>query len=145
MYLDQYGEREARRARIFSFLGRCLKILAVLLVVGGGLYLWFKNYREEQRAGAFLQELQGGRYEQAYTYWGCTVEKPCPSYSYKDFLEDWGPASKLGKVTKYRVGRSRERGTGVLIAIQVNDQEPVGLWVEKKDLTVGFAPPLFLQ
>ena len=140
-YLDAYAEREARHERLTSTLQRILRIGLVVLVVGGSLYLWFKNYKEEQRAAGFLAALQRGDYPAAYGFWGCTVEKPCPNYSYQDFTEDWGPASKIGKVTSYRVGRSRERGTGVIVAVQINNQQPLGLWVEKKDGVVGFAPP----
>ena len=140
-YLDDYAEIEARRARVFFLLGRTLKIALAVLVVGGSLYLWFKNYNEEKRAEGFLTQLQGGNYPQAYSFWGCTVENPCPTYSYEDFLEDWGPAGKIGKVNSYRLGRSRAQGTGVTVAVQINNQEPLGLWVEKKDGVVGFAPP----
>jgi hypothetical protein len=141
-YLDDYAEREARYARIGLLLKRTLQIGVALFVVGGSLYLWFKNYAEEKRVEAFLEALQRADYEAAYTFWGCTVERPCASYSYRDFMEDWGPASSLGKVSSFRMGRSQERGSGVIVAVRINNrEEPVTLWVEKRDGVVGFAPP----
>ena len=140
-YLDAYAEHEARHERFTSTIQRILRVGLVVIVVAGSLYAWFKNYKEEKRVEGFLAELQRGDYPRAYSFWGCSVEKPCSNYSYQDFIEDWGPKSKIGKVNSYRVGRSRERGTGVIVAVQVNNQQPLGLWVEKKDGVVGFAPP----
>jgi hypothetical protein len=140
-YLEAYAEREERYGRLIDRLKVTLKISAAVLIVGGSLFLWFKNYRQEARVDEFLSVLRQGNYEAAYAFWGCTIEKPCNSYSYQDFLEDWGPNSKIGKVSSFRVGRSQERGTGVIVAVRINDREPVSLWVEKQDGTVGFAPP----
>ena len=137
-YLDQYGVAEGRRERRIK---RASLTLLAIIVVGGSLYLWFKNYREEQRMKGFLASLEHGDYPAAYSFWGCKVESPCRNYDYKSFLEDWGPSGQVGKVTSYKLGISRERGSGVEIPVTVNNRPPAKLWVEKKDGVVGFAPP----
>ena len=83
-YLDAYAEQEARHARFSSTLQRILRIGLVVIIVGGSLYLWFKNYKEEKRAEGFLAALERGNYPAAYGFWGCTVEKPCANYSYQE-------------------------------------------------------------
>ena len=138
-YLDNYGvadaKKEQRRRRVI------LTLLAIV-VVAGSLFLWFKNYRQEQRVQEFLALLERGDYSTAYTLWGCKVEAPCPNYDYKSFLEDWGSASPVGKVKSWRVGRSRETGSGVVIGIVVNNGKPIRLWVERSNGVLGFAPSL---
>jgi len=136
-YLDQYGVADARKERRIR---RVLLAVAAVALASGSLYLWFKNYREEQQVGGFLTMLEKGDYPAAYTFWGCRVEAPCKNYDYKSFLEDWGPSSPVGKLASYRLGVSRARGSGVEIPVALNGRPPVKLWVEHKDRSVGFAP-----
>jgi hypothetical protein len=142
-YLEDYGVAEARKERRMRQIRRVLLVLLVLAVAGGSVYLWFKNYRQEQRVEEFLTLLQRADYRTAYTFWGCKVEAPCPNYDYKSFLEDWGPASSIGKVTSFNLGRSRETGSGVVINVTINQNaKPVRIWVEKSTGVLGFAPLL---
>jgi hypothetical protein len=137
-YLDTYGVAEARKERRIR---RALLSLLAVAVVGGSLFLWFKNYRQEQRVKEFLALLERGDYQNAYSYWGCRFDAPCPNYDYKSFLEDWGPSSQIGKVQSFHLGRSRATGSGVVIDVTVNNRRPpIRLWVEKKDGVIGFAP-----
>jgi len=138
-YLDTYGVAEARKERLIRRL--ILSVLA-FVIVGGSLYLWFKNYPEEQRVKEFLTLLERGDYSSAYVMWGCQVEAPCPHYDYKSFLEDWGPTSSVGKVASYALGRSRETGSGVIVSVTINGGKPLRLWVEKSNGVLGFAPSL---
>ena len=137
-YLDNYGVADARKE------GRNRRLLLsalAVIVVGGSLFLWFKNYRQEQRVREFLAVLERGNYQNAYSYWGCKFEAPCPNYDYKSFLEDWGPSSQIGKVQSFRLGRSRATGSGVVIDVTVNNQRsPIRLWVETSNGVLGFAP-----
>src|SRR6185436_1990090 len=95
-YLDDYGVADARKEQRNR---RILLTLVTIVVVTGSLYLWFKNYRQEQRVREFLALLERGDHATAYTMWGSKVEAPCTHYDYKSFLEDWGPSSPVGKVT----------------------------------------------
>ena len=137
-YLEDYSTvTGARREAIHKAL------LATLLIsiVGGGLaYFWFKNFFEERQVRQFLSRLQENHYAEAYEHWGCNVEEPCPSYTYEDFLEDWGPDSPLGTVKSFDLGRSTELETGVIVEIEINGKPQPELWVEKKTKVVGFSP-----
>src|SRR5579863_2089043 len=97
-YLDQYGVAEVKRERVLS---RTILSLIALVAVSGFLYFWFKNYTEEKRVREFLAALEQGDYAQAYTYWGCSVQAPCPNYAFPSFLEDWGQSSPVGKLQSY--------------------------------------------
>ena len=139
-YLDQYGEAEARQERLELLLKRTLLTLVIVSALAGFLYLWFKNYKEEGRVKQFLVTLERGDYPAAYAFWGCRVEAPCPNYDFKSFLEDWGPAGPVGKLRSYRFVRSRERGSGVIVTIEANNQPEIKIWVEKKNGALGFSP-----
>ncbi len=137
-YLDDYSTiTGARRETIHKAL-----LLALLIsVVGGGLlYFLFKNFFEERQVRQFLSRLQESHYAEAYEKWGCTVEEPCPNYTYEDFLEDWGPDSPLGTVKSFDLGRSTELETGVIVEIEINGKPQPELWVEKETKIVGFSP-----
>ena len=136
-YFDEYGRDDARRERF-------IKILVALLLISLALwliyYVFFRNWREEFQARRFLTAVQSGDYQDAYSYWGCSVEDPCRLYPYDEFLEDWGPDSPLGKVEDFDLGRSYEQMSGVIITLEINGQAHPNLWVEKESRTVGFSP-----
>lgn len=142
-FLEDYSTVTGARREAIN---KALLVTLLISVVGGGLlYFWFKNFFEERQVRQFLSRLQENHYAEAYEHWGCTVEEPCSSYTYEDFLEDWGPDSPLGKVKSFHLGRSSELETGVIIEIEINGKPQPELWVEKKTKIVGFSPYHFRQ
>jgi hypothetical protein len=134
-YLNHYGEGEERKSKIIKVT--VLAVLAVL-VVGGTLFFFFKNYRQEQRVETFLQLLQKRDYTGAYALWGCTAQNPCSEYPFEAFMQDW--EQKAALAANHRITRSRSCGSGVILTVEYgNDQKDI-LWVEKKDLKIGFSP-----
>ncbi len=140
-YLDEYSEKETQRERQRVRLKRALLITGAVLVMAGILLFLFKNYREERRVKDFLSLLERGDYQTAYSLWGCRPEAPCPNYTYKDFLEDWGAQGEVGRLQSYRLRMSRERGSGVMVPVILNGRVEKKLWVEKSNGVLGFAPP----
>ena len=80
-YLEQYGAGEERRER----RGKIIKILVIslvaLVVIGGGLYFNFHNYREERQVKQFLSNLDARDYKGAYALFGCTDAETVPLLS----------------------------------------------------------------
>jgi hypothetical protein len=136
-FLAEYGQADRRYEKIVTIAGYTL---LAAIVLGSIYWLFFRNWQEERRVDQFLSLLEQKSYEQAYGLWGCSIEKPCPNYSYQKFLEDWGPASPLGPVDSYQVGRSFSQESGVIILVQVNGQRTPNLWVEKDNRVIGFSP-----
>jgi hypothetical protein len=124
--IDQKAERR-RRYLISAFV-------FVLLLSGYG-YWRLRNFAEERQALHFFQALQRKDFEEAYRIW-----QPGDSYKFKDFLEDWGDRGLQGPVESFRIVRSRRRGTGVIVEVQVNRKENVRLWVERGDKSLTFPP-----
>ena len=78
-------------------IGRYILLALVILMVGGTLYIVFRNYPEERAVSRFLTTLEQGNFREAYLLW-----QPSPTYSYQDFLHGWA-----SKVTTARSATSK--------------------------------------
>ncbi len=136
-YLADYGRGDRRYEKIIHAAGYAL--LAVV-VLGSVYWLFFRNWREERAVSRFLTLIEQQKYEEGYHMWGCSIETPCPYYSYNKFLEDWGPNSPIGKVKSFHVGRSYDQQAGAIILVQVNGKKIANLWVQKGSEVIGFSP-----
>ena len=139
-YLDHYGEAEAHREKTFKIIRTLALSLVTLSIAGGVLFFIFHNYREEQRVKQFYTYLAGKNYKAAYALFGCTDTTPCRDYGFDKFLEDWGPNSGHNDLSNVRVSRSRSCGSGVLLTIQFGANQQEKLWVERRDMSIGFPP-----
>lgn len=133
-YLDQYGAGEERREKIMKTAAIAL---TALVVVGGLLFFWFKNYRQERQVRQFFDLLARRDFQTAYAMWGCSDAKPCRDYPLAEFLRDWGPDS--GKL-QARVAKSRSCGSGVIVTVGYAARPEEKLWVERENLVIGFSP-----
>jgi hypothetical protein len=131
--------------------------LAFVLLVAGGCWYLLRYHTEKVSVNRFLHALVAGQFEEAYR-----IYKPSPEYSFKDFMEDWGPAGYYGPVKSYRiesaqvVKRGSQTASGVVITVEVspfdtfpsekdfatqNKTKEARLWVEFKDQAISAAPP----
>jgi hypothetical protein len=119
-------------------VGRIVLIALVVIVVGGGAYLGLRNYPEERAVTRFLQTLEQGNYQEAYRLW-----QPSPSYSYQDFVRDWGDQGDYGKIRKFEIlGAHGKGGRLVIVTVRINDEDPpVQLAVDRQ--TKGLAYSIF--
>jgi hypothetical protein len=121
---------------------------AVLLAVTIPLYLFLRFHTEKVTARLFLNELVAGDYQAAYRTW-----KPGSSYSFQDFMRDWGPSGEYGPVKSYDLRSVRSPGgaSGVIITVDVSSIAPfpsdaesnvkeLRLWVERSDQSISYAP-----
>jgi len=109
--------------------------IALFIVIAPILYYEFKNWPEEQAAKTFLAALQQQHYQEAYNLW-----HPASSYTMGDFQSDWGQQSSFGKISAFKITKSHERGSGVIITVTINDNKEARIRVEKKDKSLGFPP-----
>ncbi|MBZ5566108.1 MAG: hypothetical protein LAP13_27280 [Acidobacteriia bacterium] len=113
-------------------------LVIILAAIGVGIYAYFRDYSEEQAVEHFLTTLQQGKYEEAYKMW-----QPSPSYSYQDFLHDWGAQGDYGKIREFQILGSRSKGSQtVIITVRINNVDPpIDLLVDRK--TKGLAYSIF--
>jgi hypothetical protein len=133
-YLDTYGAGEEQREKLIK---TSALVLVAALVLGGVLYFFFKNYRQEHRVKLFFESLARQDYQGAYGMWGCTQASPCRDYSFNEFMKDWGPQS--GKSAGHVV-KSRSCGSGVILTVGYPGVQEDKLWVQRGDLIIGFSP-----
>ncbi len=145
---SDHSEDPRSRARRYAFSGLAL----VLLLAASGWYL-FRFHAEKKAVALFFDALSAGDTQRAYQLW-----KPQPSYTYQDFLEDWGPSGYYGPVKSYRIVAAEtaaKEGSGVIVVVELSPYQPfpddsdaaksrrsreVRLWVERKDKSLGFPP-----
>lgn len=112
-------------------------ILTVLLlaVLAGLLTFKFGNIRQEHAVSRFLTTLEQGNYHEAYRLW-----QPSESYSYDDFVRDWGEKGDYGKIRDFKILGSHSQGGIVIVTVQINHQNPpLPLVVERKTLGLAFS------
>jgi hypothetical protein len=112
-----------------------LPLLIIILVIIGLLTtyaLW--DYPEEHAVSRFFASLEEGHYHEAYRLW-----QPSPSYSYDDFIHDWGPTGDYGKIRTFHIVSSKSQGAQtVLVKVRINQESPpAALLVDRK--TKGLA------
>lgn len=146
--LDSDGEEPRTKLRRYVISG---VTFALLLTLG----IWYlTRFSGEKRAvQRFLDAVVAGDTQLAYQTW-----KPQASYSYQDFLEDWGPSGYYGPIKSYHISGAqapRKGGTGVIVIVEISPFQPfpasddaaknrhareVRLWVERRDKALGFPP-----
>jgi hypothetical protein len=147
------GAEEHPPAKIRRYIITCLAFVA--LVVLFCMYL-LRYHKEESTVKHFLSTVAAGNFERAYQLW-----KPAPSFSFKDFMEDWGPQSYYGPVKSFRVESAEEikhgseSPSGVVVTVEVSPYDTfpshgdaakeskmkeVRLWVQYSDQSLGYPP-----
>jgi hypothetical protein len=137
-----------------------IAVSVVVLALAGGLLYWrFRYYEEEKVVTSFMDALVAGDYQQAYQIWN-----PVPTYTFENFLEDWGETTSFGRIRSYEIVGVRSssgmllrvpvegtderrtlrvggRSSGVVVSVRINGQEPPErLWVETDPPRLSFPP-----
>ena len=101
---------EHPHSRIRRYL---ITTLVFILLIAGFVWWLLRYHHEKVTARNFLNAVVAGKMEEAYRIW-----KPSATYTYKDFLEDWGPEGYYGPVHSYHyenAERLPKSGSGVII------------------------------
>jgi hypothetical protein len=119
-------------------IGRYILLALVIIIVGGAAYALLRNLPEERAVSRFLNALEQGNYQEAYRLW-----QPSASYSYQDFVHDWGQQGDYGKIRTFKILGSRSKGSQtVIVTLTVNNQQPaLELLVDRQ--TKGLAYSIF--
>lgn len=133
--------------------------VVLLLILSAIFYYQFRYYRETRAVENFMDALVAGDYPKAYQLW-----QPSSTYSYRNFMRDWGETSTLGRIRSYEIGEIRDgnaylvqfrdeftgkqrtvefsgKSTGIVVNLYINGRKiPERLWVEKSNLSLSFPP-----
>ncbi len=126
--------------------------LALLLLLAASVWYALRFHSEKKTVATFFEALVHGNMEAAYRLWN-----PHGSYTYQDFLEDWGSTGYYGPVRSYRIVTAQQKSgaSGVVVVVETSPDSPfpqqseadrllrtkeVKIWVERKDQSLSFAP-----
>ena len=113
-----------------------LILSALLIAIIAGLVTFrFWNIREEQAVNRFLTTLKQGNFQEAYRLW-----QPVRSYSFDDFLHDWGEKGDYGRIRQFEILRSESKGAIAIVTVQINNvNPPLELVVDRKTLGLAYS------
>jgi hypothetical protein len=111
---------------------------SLIVLVAGLLYYRLRNFPEERAVAHFLTTLEQSNYREAYRLW-----QPSPSYTFDNFLHDWGEQGDYGRIREFRILGSRSKGPeSVIVTVSINNvQPPLDIVVDRK--TKGLAYSIF--
>lgn len=134
----------------YRHLRKIIWTVAVLVIVVPILLFIFWNWPSEHRVNSFLNAVQAKNYTKAYGIWNNDAhwqEHPArlakSTYSYKQFLADWGAGGTEGTVTSHKIIYATSMtGNTVIMAVSLNGKKNplLTLSVAKRDHTIGFTP-----
>ena len=118
-------------------IGRYILVALAVIVIGGAGYIVLRNFPEERALSRFLTTLEQGNYQEAYRLW-----QPSDTYSYTDFLHDWGATGDFGKIRSFKILGSRSKGENtVIVTVTINNEEPPReLLVDRKTKGLAYSP-----
>ncbi len=149
----EYDAAREKRKRILLIGTGAFILLAVVIGVGGFLlgHGWFfSNLPVEHRVGDFLTALEAKDYPKAYGIWMNDPDwQQHPQkydYTLQRFTEDWTTESDWGPIKSHHVDISKRTGTGVIVAVRVNDSpKKMFMWYEKSNGTLTYPAPFNLE
>ena len=117
--------------------GRYILVGLAVVVLGVVAYVLLRNVREERAVSRFLTTLEQGNFREAYNLW-----QPEKSYTYRDFLNNWGVQGDYGKIRTFKILGSRSVGSNtVIVTVTINNvQPPIDLLVDRKSKGLAFSP-----
>jgi hypothetical protein len=118
-------------------IGRYIGIAVALIILGLVAFAALRNHPEEEAVSHFLEALQQGQYREAYQLW-----QPDSSYSFNDFLHDWGEHGDYGKIRTFRILGSQSKGkASVIVLVTINDVTPSAeILVDRKTHGLAYSP-----
>jgi hypothetical protein len=139
MLLDAKPPKPIGRFRRYVPLPVRILLVLVLLGLAGFLTYHFWNFRQERAVTQFMDALEQGNYQEAYKLW-----QPPASYTYNNFLRDWGAEGDYGKIRNFEILDSQSKGPSVVVLVRINGMEPpLELIVKRKSGGLAYAPPDF--
>jgi hypothetical protein len=149
----EYDAPREKRKRIL-FIGAIVLVLLTAVIGVGGFMLghgwFFSNLPAEHRVGEFLTTLEAKDYAKAYGIWmndpNWQQHPQKYDYTLQRFTEDWTTESDWGPIKSHHVDISKRTGTGVIVAVRVNDSpKKMFMWYEKSSGTLTYPAPYNLE
>jgi hypothetical protein len=133
--LDAKPPKPITGIRKYVSLPTLLLIGFLVLVLTGLASFRFWNYPEERAVSRFLVTLEEGKFREAYKLW-----QPAASYTYENFVHDWGEKGDYGSIREFDIVGSRSQGSIVIVTIRINHvNPPLELVVDRKTMGLAYS------
>ena len=136
----------------FKYRRQAISIVSGIVIAAITIAILLRYHTERATIRQFMNALVTENYQTAYQIW-----KPSSSYTFQDFLQDWGKEGYYGPVKSYRIDNHQtERvhgGNAVSITVETSPYQPfpdesdpvkhaktkrVVLWVEFSNQALAF-------
>ena len=154
----EYDSRRDTRIRNLWIAAGVLVLLLIVIGMGGfmlGHGWFFSNLPAEHKVNKFFDALEAKDYAKAYGMWWNDPDwQQHPQkydYTLARFTEDWTSASPVnGPILSHHVDISRTDGSGmfgsgIIVAVRVNGDHKVFMYVIRKDGTLAWPAPHILE
>jgi hypothetical protein len=112
-----------------------IPIVVLVAILCGLVGFRFWNFRQEQAVTRFLVTLEQGDYQKAYQLW-----QPAQSYTYDNFIHDWGEKGDYGKIREFEILASSSKGAIVIVTVRINNvNPPLDLVVDRNTQGLAFS------
>jgi hypothetical protein len=150
-----YNEKKENRNRNIIIGTASLFFLLIVLTIAGffaGHGWLFTNLGYEHRVNNFFNALEVKDYAKAYGIYNADADWQQHPQKYTDyplakFTEDWTTYSPAkGPITSHHVDISKSDGsgtfgTGIIVAVNVNDRKEIFMYVNRADKTMTWPAP----
>jgi hypothetical protein len=126
-------------------------VALVILVTFGVWFFFLRFLGERHTVQSFMNAVVTGNYQLAYQIW-----KPHGTYSFDEFMADWGTKGYWGPIGSYRIEAIAppRDASGVIVVVEISPFQPfpadndpksgrnreVRIWVERSDNSLSFPP-----
>jgi hypothetical protein len=136
----------------FKYRRQAISIISGIVIAAIAISILLRYHTERATIREFMNALVTENYQKAYQVW-----KPSQSYTYQDFLQDWGNDGYYGPVKSYRIDNHQtdrvRGGNAVAITVETSPYQPfpeesdpvkhaktkrVILWVEFSNEALAF-------
>ena len=125
--------------------------VALILLVSFGIWFFFLRFvSEKHTVEHFMDAVVAQDFQRGFQIW-----KSHGSYTYQDFVGDWGLQGYYGPIKSYRIESATlppNGGSGVVVVVEVSPFQPfpenndprggrtkeIRLWVERSDQSLSF-------
>lgn len=118
-------------------IGRYILLAVLVAIVASGVAYYFWDFPEEHAVTRFLETVQRGDFKRAYALW-----QPVSTYSFDDFMRDWGPQGDYGRIREFEILRSSSASSDtVTVSVMINGRTPeLKVLVDKRTKGLAFSP-----
>ena len=129
-----YDNRREKRRRIVVITAAAVIVIAL---IG---FFWWPRFTARRTVDDFFQALERKNFQEAYYIWKANPKL----YPMDAFMADWGPGSKWGTITTYRIDElgppSGGHASGLVALVEINGikSDEARIWIQNGSHELSF-------